>query len=469
MRTYETQFDGQTIQIPQSLIDKYDRPGPRYTSYPTAPEWTEDVGETEFWQAIERGNTKKIPLSVYVHLPFCEEHCTFCGCSTVITKKRQVTTPYIAHLLREIDLVADRVDASRHTIQLHWGGGTPTYLTLDEIEQVMGKLLSRFKLSDDAEVSVEVDPRVTTLEQLKLMRELGVNRISMGVQDFNPKVQEAVNRIQPEALTRRMIDYCRELGYHSVNTDLIYGLPYQTIESFRDTVQRLLTMSPDRIALFNFAFVPWLKAQQHTIDPKTLPVPADKFQIFCDAISAFSDAGYLFVGMDHFAKPTDEMSEALRERTLARNFQGYTTRMGSADMISFGITAISDIDGTYTQNKKIMARYYHDVDEGHLSIERGKVCSPDDLLRRDLIVDLFCNNHINKKRLARDHHIVFDTYFADELRDLSGFKADGLIEDHGDSLILTPRGRLFMRNIGMVFDNYLRHKASPQTRFSRTI
>jgi oxygen-independent coproporphyrinogen-3 oxidase len=266
-----------------------------------------------------------------------------------------------------------------------------------------------------------------------------------------------------------MIEWCRELGYDSVNTDLIYGLPYQTIESFRDTVQKLLTMSPDRVALFNFAFIPWLKAQQHSIDPKTLPVPADKFQIFCDAISAFSDAGYLFIGMDHFAKPTDEMSKALSERTLARNFQGYTTRMGNADMISFGITAISDIDGCYTQNKKILARYYHDVDEGHLSIERGKACSPDDLLRRDLIVDLFCNNHINKKRLARDHHITFDTYFADELKDLSGFKADGLIEDHGDSLILTPRGRLFMRNIGMVFDNYLRHKAAPQMRFSRTI
>ncbi len=469
MRTYETKFDGQTVQIPQSLIDKYDRPGPRYTSYPTAPEWNESVGEPEFWQAIDRSNAKKTPLSVYVHLPFCEEHCTFCGCSTVITKKRQVTTPYIAHLLREIDIVADRIDPSHHTIQLHWGGGTPTYLTLDEIRLVMEKLLSRFTLSPDAEVSVEVDPRVTTHDQLKLMRELGVNRISMGVQDFNPQVQQAVNRIQPESLTRQMIDWCRELGYHSVNTDLIYGLPYQTVESFRDTVQRLMAMNPDRIALFNFAFIPWLKAQQHTIDPKTLPIPTDKFQIFCDAITAITNKGYLFIGMDHFAKPTDEMSTALRDRTLARNFQGYTTRMGSADMVSFGITAISDIDGCYTQNKKILTRYYHDIDEGHLSLERGKVLSPDDLLRRDLIVDLFCNSHIHKKRLAKIHNINFDSYFADELRDLSGFIDDGMIEDHGDSITVTPRGRLFVRNIGMVFDKYLRSKASPQMRFSRTI
>lgn len=469
MRHYETQFDGTRVEIPQSLIDKYDRPGPRYTSYPTAPEWTDDVGETAFWNAIQSSNAKKTPLSLYVHLPFCEEHCTFCGCSTVITKKHAVTTPYLTHLFREIDLVADRVDRSRPAIQIHWGGGTPTYLTPDEIQQVMEKLLSRFSLAADAEISVEVDPRVTTLEQLKLMRTLGVNRISMGVQDFNPRVQEAVNRIQPEAQTRQMIEWCRELDYHSVNTDLIYGLPYQTIDSFRDTVQRLIAMSPDRIALFNFAFVPWLKAQQHSIDPATLPVPADKFQIFCDAISALSDKGYLFIGMDHFAKPSDEMSAALRERTLARNFQGYTTRMGSADMISFGITAISDIDGCYTQNKKILTRYYHDVDSGNLAIERGKVLSTDDLLRRDLIVDLFCNNHIHKTRLAQKYKINFDDYFSAELRDLSGFHDDGMIEYAGDAIHVTPRGRLFVRNIGMVFDKYLRSKAQAPQRFSRTI
>lgn len=469
MRMYETKFDGQSVQIPQSLIDKYDRPGPRYTSYPTAPEWTEDVGETDFFRAVATSNAKKTPLSLYVHLPFCEEHCTFCGCSTVITKKHAVTEPYLTHLFREIDLVADRVDCSRPAIQIHWGGGTPTYLTPDEIRQVMEKLLSRFHPSDDAEISVEVDPRVTTLEQLKLMRQLGINRISMGVQDFNPQVQAAVNRIQPEKLTRQMIDWCRELDYHSVNTDLIYGLPYQTVESFRDTVSHLIAMSPDRVALFNFAFIPWMKAQQHAIDPKTLPVPADKFQIFCDAIRAFTDQGYLFIGMDHFAKPTDEMSAAQKNRTLARNFQGYTTRMGSADMISFGITSISDIDGCYAQNKKILTRYYRDIDDGHLAIERGKVLTSDDLLRRHLIVDLFCNNHIRKDRLSRDHAIDFDTYFAAELKDLQGSQDDGLVECVGDAIHVTPRGRLFVRNIGMVFDKYLRSKASENQRFSRTI
>lgn len=469
MRVYETRFDGQAVRIPQALIDKYDRPGPRYTSYPTAPEWTEDVGEADFFRAVETSNAKKTPLSLYVHLPFCEEHCTFCGCSTVITKKRAVTGPYLTHLFREIDLIADRVDCTRPVIQIHWGGGTPTYLTPDEIRQVMEKLLSRFRPSGDAEISVEVDPRVTSLEQLTLMRQIGINRISMGVQDFNPRVQEAVNRIQPESLTRQMIGWCRELGYHSVNTDLIYGLPYQTVESFRDTVAHLIAMSPDRIALFNFAFVPWLKSQQHTIDPKTLPVPADKFQIFCDAIRAFTDKGYLFIGMDHFAKPTDEMSTAQKNRTLARNFQGYTTRMGNADMISFGITSISDIDGRYTQNKKILARYYRDLDGGHLAIERGRVLTSDDLLRRDLIVDLFCNNHIHKDRLARVHTIDFDAYFATELKDLQGFQDDGLVECVGDAIHVTPRGRLFVRNIGMVFDKYLRSKASENRRFSRTI
>lgn len=469
MRHYETQFDGANVEIPQTLIDKYDRPGPRYTSYPTAPEWTDDVGESEFWKAIDRGNTKKTPLSLYVHLPFCEEHCTFCGCSTVITKKRAVTTPYLTHLFREMDLVANRVDRSRPAIQIHWGGGTPTYLTLDEIQQVMEKLLSRFSVAPDVEISVEVDPRVTTLEQLKLMRTLGINRISMGVQDFNPRVQEAVNRIQPESLTRQMIDWCRGLGYHSVNTDLIYGLPHQTTDSFRDTVKRLIAMSPDRIALFNFAYVPWMKAQQHAIDPKALPASSDKFQIYCDAISAFSNAGYLFIGMDHFAKPSDDMSAALRERTLARNFQGYTTRMGDADMISFGITAISDIDGCYTQNKKILTRYYHDVDERRLPIERGKVLNVDDQLRRALITDLFCNNQIHKAHLAQKFSINFDDYFSGELKDLAGFQADGLVEASGNAIHVTPRGRLFVRNIGMVFDNYLRSKASLPTRFSRTI
>ncbi len=469
MRIYETQFNGTRVDIPQSLIEKYDRPGPRYTSYPTAPEWTEGVDEADFWAALERSNTQKTPLSLYVHLPFCEEHCTFCGCSTVITQKREVTTPYLTHLFREIDLIADRVDCSRPVIQIHWGGGTPTYLAPGEIQRLMEKLLARFHPSNDAEISVEVDPRVTTPDQLRFMRKLGVNRISMGVQDFNPRVQAAVNRIQPESLTRQMIDRCRELDYHSVNTDLIYGLPHQTVESFRDTVARLTAMAPDRVALFNFAYVPWMKAQQHAIDPKTLPTPFEKFQIYCDAIRAFTDHDYLFIGMDHFAKSTDELGTALRDRTLARNFQGYTTRMGGADMISFGITSISDIAGCYTQNKKILTRYYRDIDGGRLSIERGRVLTPDDLLRRDLIVDLFCNNHIHKTRLAKKYSINFDEYFADEIKDLVGFHNDGLVEWVGDSVHITPKGRLFVRNIGMVFDNYLHSGASEKQRFSRTI
>ncbi|PIR20760.1 MAG: oxygen-independent coproporphyrinogen III oxidase [Deltaproteobacteria bacterium CG11_big_fil_rev_8_21_14_0_20_47_16] len=453
----------------KELLQKYDRPGPRYTSYPTAPEWTTDVGEANFWAAIERGNHKKTPLSLYVHLPFCEEHCTFCGCSTVITKKRAVTIPYLAHLFKEIDLIADQVDTSRPVIQLHWGGGTPTYLTTNEIQSLMQKIQSRFQFSDDAEVSVEVDPRVTTLEQLTAMRKLGVNRISMGVQDFNPKVQEAVNRIQPESQVRQMIEWCRNLGFQSINTDLIYGLPYQTVESFADTVSKLIAMQPDRVALFNFAFVPWMKRQQQSMDPNTLPTPADKLQIFCDAIQSFTDADYLFIGMDHFAKATDEMSQALQNRSLARNFQGYTTRMDKADMISFGITAISDIDGDYFQNKKVLTRYYSDLDSGHLAIERGKICSSDDLLRRDLIMDLFCNTHIHKSRIEKAHQIQFDNYFTNELHDLQSFIDDGLVEVTQDAITVTKRGRLLIRNIGMVFDKYLRSKASSPQRFSRTI
>lgn len=457
------------LNIHNQLITKYDRPGPRYTSYPTAVEWKDDVGEAEFWAALARSNAKKTPLSLYVHLPFCEEHCTFCGCSTVITKKHAVTTPYLAHLFREIDLVADKTEPQRSVIQLHWGGGTPTYLTPAEIQQLMEKIRSRFQFSADAEISVEVDPRVTTREQLALMRELGVNRISMGVQDFNPVVQAAVNRIQPEEQVRQMIVWCRDIGFQSVNTDLIYGLPFQTIDSFKDTVHRLIAMSPDRVALFNFAFIPWMKKQQTAIDPKTLPKPADKFQIYRDAIAAFTDAGYLFIGMDHFAKSTDEMSSALRNRTLARNFQGYTTRMDHADMISFGITAISDIDGCFFQNKKILTRYYTDIDSGHLAIERGKICSADDLLRRDLIMDLFCNAHIQKERLATRHHIHFDDYFSAELHELKSFEEDGLIKIEKNEILVTDQGRLFVRNIGMVFDNYLRTKASQPQRFSRTI
>jgi len=455
------------------LLQKYDRPGPRYTSYPTAVEFTEAFDETAYRRHLERANrATDDPLSLYVHLPFCEERCSFCGCNVVVTKKRHVASGYLGYLHREIDMLAAMLPDRRRVSQYHWGGGTPTYLSLDEIAALHAKVVEHFIIEDDAEVAIEVDPRVTTFDQLKLLRELGFNRLSMGVQDFAADVQEAVNRIQPYDITKAMYDRGRDLGFHSINLDLIYGLPLQTPEAFGRTIDQVLTLRPDRVAVYSYAFVPWIKANQKRILPEQLPPAELKLELFCVARNKFLEAGYDAIGMDHFALPDDEMAVASRDRTLHRNFMGYTLKMGS-DMVGVGTSAIGDVAGAFAQNEKKLSTYYEALDAGRFPIERGYALDRDDTVRRDVIARMMCHFHVPKRAVEAAHGIAFDEYFARELAELAapdGPRDHGFVELHDDRIDVVGNGRLFVRNVAMLFDRHLREKhGGDKPVFSRTV
>jgi oxygen-independent coproporphyrinogen-3 oxidase len=455
------------------LLQKYDRPGPRYTSYPTAVEFAEDFDDAAYRKHLAKANeSADQPLSLYVHLPFCEERCSFCGCNVVVTKKRHVAAGYLEFLHREIDMLAASLPDRRRVSQYHWGGGTPTYLSLPEIEALHAKVAQHFTIEDDAEVAIEVDPRVTTLEQLKLLRELGFNRLSMGVQDFAPDVQEAVNRIQPYEMTRKLFQAGRDLGFHSINIDLIYGLPLQTPEKFGRSIDEVLTLRPDRVAVYSYAFVPWIKANQKRILPEQLPPAEVKLELFCVARNKFLDAGYDAIGMDHFAVPEDEMAVAARDRTLHRNFMGYTLKMGS-DMVGVGTSAIGDVAGAFAQNEKKLSKYYEALDAGRFPIERGYVLDADDTIRREVIARMMCHFHVPKAAIEAAHGIVFDDYFARELGELAaedGPRDHGFVELHDDGIDIVGNGRLFVRNVAMLFDRHLREKqGGDRPVFSRTV
>ncbi|MBI2345848.1 MAG: oxygen-independent coproporphyrinogen III oxidase [Deltaproteobacteria bacterium] len=464
----ECRIDNQRIELPAALIAKYDRPGPRYTSYPTAPAWQAPFDAADYAQALKESNTTARPLSLYVHLPFCEAHCTFCGCNVIITKKKALADEYLSDLEREIAIVAGGVDRGRPVVQLHWGGGTPTYLSPAQLSRLMAILRRHFALANDAEIGVEVDPRVTTNEQVAVLRELGFNRISMGIQDFHPAVQEAINRIQPVEMTSMLIDACRAARFASINVDLIYGLPHQTLERFAATLDAVIGLKPDRIALYNFAFVPWLKAQQRRIDPSTLPAPATKLALLLHGIDAFGTAGYAYIGMDHFARPTDELARARAVRTLWRNFQGYTTKAGT-DLIAFGITGIGDVAGRYAQNVKTLAAYRRALAAGEMPIERGCKLTQDDLLRRVVIRELLCNNYLAVADCNAAFGIDFAEYFRTELEALRPLSDDGLVTCTEATIKVTVLGRLFARNIAMVFDRYLSATSNGRPLYSRTI
>ncbi|MBI2344100.1 MAG: oxygen-independent coproporphyrinogen III oxidase [Deltaproteobacteria bacterium] len=465
---YQAYLNGQEISFGTTLVAKYDRPGPRYTSYPTAPQWHEVIDTAAMHRVLAESNPQQRPLSLYVHIPFCEEHCTFCGCNTIITRKKTVADPYVDAVALELAHLARHLDTSRPVTQLHWGGGTPTYLTCAEIERLWGSIVAHFHCAADAEIGIEVDPRVTTPAQLETLRRLGFNRLSMGVQDLHPMVQQAIHRIQPREQTERIILAARQLGFASINVDLIYGLPHQTPGSFAETVDSIIAFSPDRVACYNFAFVPWLKAQQRAIDPSTLPPPETKLAVLCNTITRFCRAGYEMIGFDHFARHDDELSLALRERTLWRNFQGYSTK-GGTDLIGCGITAISDINGHYIQNGKKLTTYQQALAAGALPVERGCHLSGDDRIRRHVIRELLCNGHLDGGRLRDQFGIELRTYFASELAALGPMMEDGLITIASDSLTLTPLGRLFARNIAMRFDAYLDRDLAQQQRYSRTV
>jgi oxygen-independent coproporphyrinogen-3 oxidase len=461
-----------TAEVTADLLRKYDRPGPRYTSYPTAVEFAESFGPDAYGERLAAAAARPdLPLSLYAHVPFCRSRCSFCACTVLITRNPRVSEKYLGYLLREIDLVAPLLGERRRVKQLHWGGGTPTYLDPAQIRTLFGKFRERFDLDPDAEVALEVDPRVTSTEQMEVLRSLGFNRVSMGVQDFDDAVQEAIHREQPFGMTRDLVETSRRLGFHSVNVDLVYGLPRQTEEGFAATLEEVLRIRPDRLAVYSFAMVPWLKRNQRLIRPEELPPPDVKLRLFGRARARFLEAGYQAIGMDHFALPGDELSVAARGRVLHRNFMGYTTRP-APDMVGFGMSSIGEVAGAFVQNHKSLTRYYERIDAGGLPVERGYALDADDERRRAVILSLMCNFHLDVPAWEARFGRPFAAEYAGEIRELrapDGPEAHGFVRVTPGAIEVTPVGTLFVRNLAMVFDRHLRAKRGDRPAFSRTV
>ncbi len=453
-----------------ALLERYDRPGPRYTSYPTAPLFTGDYDQAVYRDRLRAASKRADdPLSMYVHLPFCQERCTFCGCNVVVSPHRGPEEGYLDTLERELDLLAEALAPRRTLNQLHWGGGTPTYLSPEQCERLFAAITSRFALTEGAEVAIEVDPCVTTREHLETLSRLGFNRISMGLQDTNPEVQRAVKRIQPLELTHEQVDEARRLGFESVNIDLIYGLPLQTRESFRDCIRTVIAeLAPDRLACFSYAHVPWIKPHQKQLDERTLATGWEKFSLFTTAASELVEAGYAFVGFDHFARPDDELARALVEDRVHRNFMGYTV-MPAADQVGVGITAIGDVAGSYAANAKKLPDYERAITAGKLAVDRGLVRTPEDELRRGVINRLICTLRLDLEWVAREFGIDPREHFSDAFAELAPMADDGLVEISDSGIEVTPTGRFFLRNLCMPFDAYLKQPSDDGPKYSRTV
>ncbi|MBI3483834.1 MAG: oxygen-independent coproporphyrinogen III oxidase [Acidobacteria bacterium] len=459
---------GATPAISRALLEKYATSAPRYTSYPTAVDWTKGFDPARYPALLEKAARDSGPLSVYVHLPFCRELCLFCGCNVVISRNTNRYDAYLDSLEAEFAIVRSSGIGARRVRQYHWGGGTPTQLDLARLERVQAAFEKTFQLEADAEVAIEVDPRVTTRDQVAFLAAHGFNRISMGVQDFEPAVQKAIKRVQSEDQTREVVDAAREHGIPSVNIDLIYGLPLQTPKSFEATVERVLDIRPERVALFHYAHVPWLKKQQGSF-VKHLPEGMEKFRIFQTGLARFLAAGYLYIGLDHFARPSDELATAQKNRTLHRNFQGYTTKAG-ADLYGMGVSAISGIGAAYAQNYRDLPSYQDAVTQRGIATMRGYRLSQDDVIRRAVINRLLCHTVIPKREVENEFAISFDEYFAEETARLEEFIADGLVRVSPDEIRVTVLGQIFIRNVAMIFDAYLKEQTQEsRPLFSKTL
>ncbi|GMR23510.1 MAG: oxygen-independent coproporphyrinogen III oxidase [Acidobacteriota bacterium] len=460
--------DRETIR---RLVAKYDRPGPRYTSYPTAVELSEEVGRDVYEQKLGEANALgDAPLSLYVHLPFCDERCLFCGCHVIITPDHERARPYLDLLKKEMALVAERLPDRRRFAQLHLGGGTPTYYSPRELDSLVSALLTDYSPLEGAELAVELDPRVTTKEHVDALAELGFNRMSLGVQDFTASVQERVHRVQTPEETRAVIEHGRRRGYRGINVDLIYGLPLQTTSSFEKTVEQVIDMGVDRVACYSFAYVPWLRGHQKKLDESELPSTDVKSELFALARERFLAAGYEPIGMDHFAKPDDDLARAKREARLKRNFQGYAVIPGD-DVIGFGISAIGDVRGALMQNEKKLSRYTETIEANRLPVDRGIVRSRDDAIRGDVIHRLMCNFVIEREDVEAVWNIDFGEYFSEALERLESYRDEGLVSIDATSIRATPIGELFVRNLAMCFDRYMweKHAGSDKPTFSRTV
>ncbi len=457
------------FEIDLKKFKKYDKPGPRYTSYPTAPQFNEKFTHEDYLNEIVKTNYgENLPdLSLYFHLPYCDTLCYFCGCNMIITRNRDRIKEYIKYLKKEIDLTRTYLLTDRKVAQHHWGGGTPTHLNPDEINDLASYINQSFQFKENAEISCEIDPRELTRAHLEALRNNGFNRISMGVQDFNDKVQKAVNRIQPEDITRQAVKWIRELGYDSINLDLIYGLPFQTVDTFADTVDKIIDINPDRIAVFNYAHVPWMKKHMALIHPEDIPAAEIKLEILKMTIEKLVNAGYEFIGMDHFAKPDDELAVAMREKKLYRNFQGYSTNAG-ADLYAMGITSISQLKNVYAQNYKTEKEYYSALDNEKLPTAKGYQLSEDDHLRREVIMRLMCDFELDFKKIENQFKINFKEYFAWGLNNLKEMQADDLVEISDSGIKVKNMGRMLIRNIAINFDGYIERKEDT-AKYSRTV
>lgn len=448
----------------QSLIEKYNYSGPRYTSYPTALEFKETYTETDFEHAAQRYLSK--PLSLYVHIPFCHKLCYFCGCNKIVTRHRHKVTQYLVELEKEI-IQRAKLFTGRTVTQMHWGGGTPTYLNEAEISQLIAMLKQHFHFSDKAELSIEIDPREIELSVIDHLAKEGFNRISIGIQDFNKDVQRLVNREQDEDFIRDLIARARDCGINSINLDLIYGLPKQTVENFHYTLEKVLELDPDRLSIFNYAHLPSRFAAQRKLESHPMITPKEKLAILQNTIAFLTEKGYQYIGMDHFAKPTDELAVAQRQGLLHRNFQGYTTQ-GDTDLLGLGVSSISMIGDTYAQNQKELKLYYQSLEEKGHALHKGLTMTRDDCIRRDVIKSLICNFELDCRQIEAQYDIQFNDYFAQDLALLAPFIRDELVTLEPHFIKITPKGRLLIRNICICFDIYYRNIARQQ-QFSRVI
>lgn len=459
----------QTIDFDLDLVRRYDQSGPRYTSYPTAVEFHDGFGETEYLAACARSNESGRPLSLYFHIPFCDTVCFYCACNKIATKDRSRAQPYLDRVYRELEMQSDLFGADRQVEQLHWGGGTPTFISRDQMTELMDVTRRWFRMADDdfGEYSIEIDPREADANTVALLRRLGFNRMSLGVQDFDTAVQKAVNRIQTEQETLAVLDAARAEGFRSLSIDLIYGLPFQTVEGFLRTLDRIVEFAPDRLSVFNYAHLPQRFMPQRRIDEADLPLPRTKLDILKATGERLAEAGYVYIGMDHFARPDDELAMAQQDGSLYRNFQGYSTH-ADCDLVGLGVTSIGKVDNSYSQNRRTLDEYVADIDGGRLPVFRGIELSRDDQIRRDVITRVICNFALDFAAVEQAWRIDFAEYFSDALPALAPMQADGLLELEPAGIRVLPKGRLLIRNICMVFDAYLAAKERP-VGFSKVI
>jgi oxygen-independent coproporphyrinogen-3 oxidase len=455
--------------IDEQLLRRFDVPGPRYTSYPTADRFVEAFGCDDYIQALEqrRAGSMALPLSLYVHIPFCESLCYYCACNKVITKHHSKSAEYLRYLSRELELQVEHFGRGYNVSQLHLGGGSPTFLSDVELSDLLDMIKRHFNLTPGGEFSIEVDPRTVTPERLQHLYQLGFNRLSFGVQDFDPTVQKAVHRVQPAEQVFALVQAARDIGFESINVDLIYGLPKQTPESFRHTLEQIQQLRPDRIALYAYAHLPTRFKPQRRILSAELPSPSEKLSMLANSLAMLGDAGYDYVGMDHFALPDDALAVAKRQGRLHRNFQGYSTQP-DCDLIALGVSAIGRIGATYSQNAKTLDEYYDALDQGRLPIVRGLALNRDDILRRSVIMAIMCQGELDFEAMGDAHLVDFKSHFSRELERLGEMVAMGLVRLSDSSLEVTEQGWYFVRAIAMTFDKYLQSDQD-RARFSKII